>query len=818
MSGAAGSSQWMYSSGDYYEYTIGTSLRLDSASVHNLQRTPSAGNRKTWTLSFWTKPSDIDSGEQSILTAGGGCSGRLGVMFDGAMHLSLNICGTGDLVETKAVYRDPSAWYHFVVVFDTTQGTATDRVKIYTNGAQQELTHNSSFSQNTDYNINNNVLHSVGALSNAVTSASYTYGGYLAEMHFIDGTAKAASDFGEAGSWGDWKPKEYTGSHGTQGWYLPFDDSGALGDDESDNTNDWTPTNLAATDQVPDSPTNNFCVINPLARRNDQTTKPTFSEGNLHSVHPNLGGNATYIVGTIGVTTGKWYYEVLAEDVNTNFSLGIAQMHQWNDAAGGLNSFLAYRSNGQIKKYTSVQSSQATYTDGDIIGIAFDIDNETIAFYKNNTLQDTISGSWVHNYKQTSSDEYHPMGQLSTTDECRVNYGSDSSFSGEKTAQGNQDANGIGDFYYTPPSGHLAICTSNLPAVEVTPSKLFNTLLYTGDGQATHAVTGVGFQPDFIWFKHRTGTYHHSVWDAVRGVHKQLYPSGTNAEADESTSVKSFDTDGFTLGSKGNVNDSAAFVAWNWKANGSGSSNTDGSINTTATSANVAAGFSISTYTGTGSNATVGHGLSKAPEMIICKRRNASEGWATYHHGIANDAETDFLELHSTGAVSDSNTRWNDTAPTSSVFSIGTHDSVNADSSTYVAYCFHSVAGYSKVAGYNGNLTTGSSGQVDGTYVFTGFTPAWVMIRYGKTSGTADWYIFDSARNTYNPVDKFLEPNTTDVEATESSSGYEIALDFLSSGFKLKGPAGGINSNGTAAAPYIYLAFAETPFKYANGR
>ena len=225
---AIGSPQWMYASGE--DYTLDQSLRFFSDDVHNLQKTPSsAGNRKTWTLSFWCKPSDIESGEQSILTAGGSCSGRLGVMFDGSMHLALNICGTGDLVETTAVYRDPSAWYHFVVAFDTTQGTATNRVKIYTNGVLQTLTHNSSFSEDTDYMINNTVLHSIGALSNSVTSAGYCFSGYLAEMHFIDGTALTPTSFGETGDYGEWKPIEVSGlTYGTNGFYLSFAGGGIM--------------------------------------------------------------------------------------------------------------------------------------------------------------------------------------------------------------------------------------------------------------------------------------------------------------------------------------------------------------------------------------------------------------------------------------------------------------------------------------------------------------------------------------------------------------------------------------------------------------
>ena len=225
---AIGSPQWMYSSGaDAYE--IDQSLKLDSASVANLQFTPSsASNRKTWTLSFWCKVGDIASGEQSIFTAGTSCTDRLGVMLDGSNHLSFNVCGVGDVIETQAVYRDPSAWLHCVFVLDTTQSTSTDRGKIYVNGEAVALTHNSSLTLNKDYTINNNTLHAIGALSNAVTSASYTFGGYLGEMHFIDGQTLTPADFGETGTYGEWKPIEYEGTYGTNGFYLNFAGGGVM--------------------------------------------------------------------------------------------------------------------------------------------------------------------------------------------------------------------------------------------------------------------------------------------------------------------------------------------------------------------------------------------------------------------------------------------------------------------------------------------------------------------------------------------------------------------------------------------------------------
>ena len=301
--------------------------------------------------------------------------------------------------------------------------------------------------------------------------------------------------------------------------------------------------------------------------------------------------------------------------------------------------------------------------------------------------------------------------------------------------------------------------------------------------------------------KGRSYAYNHVLFDKIRGTGKYLQSNTANEEATVGGYLDSFDSDGFDTGGGGGVNaNGVTYVAWNWKANGSGSANTDGDMAETVTvSANTDAGFSIVTFTGDGANATVGHGLSKAPEMVIVKRRSATEGWATYHSGIASDAETDFIELHSDGAVSDSNTRWNDTAPTADVFSVGTHDSVNADDSTYVAYCFHSVDGYSKFGSYEGN------GNADGTFIYTGFRPSLVITK--PIDATGNWNINDSARSPDNVVDERLKPNSSDAESDSD------ALDFTSNGFKIRTSGTSYNQS---AYTYIYIAFAEIPFKYSN--
>ena len=252
------------------------------------------------------------------------------------------------------------------------------------------------------------------------------------------------------------------------------------------------------------------------------------------------------------------------------------------------------------------------------------------------------------------------------------------------------------------------------------PSLHFNTKLYTGNG-GTQSITGVGFQPDWTWIKKRSGVGSHSLFDSVRGVTKLISSNTTNAEATLSGGLTAFGTDGFTVGSDGDVNgNSATYVSWNWKANGAGSSNTDGSINTTATSVNTTAGFSISTYEGTGSAATVGHGLGVTPAVVLVKNIDASQNWLMYHQGIG---ATKYARLNLSNGQGTSSGPWNNTAPTSSVFSIGADGAVTGSGQTHVAYCFSEVRGYSRFGYYTGN------NNADGPYVYTGFKPAFVLIK-----------------------------------------------------------------------------------------
>ena len=325
----------------------------------------------------------------------------------------------------------------------------------------------------------------------------------------------------------------------------------------------------------------------------------------------------------------------------------------------------------------------------------------------------------------------------------------------------------------------------------------FNTKLWNGNS-STQAITGVGFAPDFVWGKQRTGVENHQLLDVIRGVNNILVSNNDTGNTPDTNILNSFDSDGFTLGNQNQLNDTGAtYVGWNWKANGAGSANTDGTINTAYTSANTTSGFSISKFVGTGSNATVGHGLGVAPKMVIVKSLS-SGNWSVYH-GSLGGTKAMFLDL--TGTVATHIDYWNNTDPTSSVFSIGTSSNMNHNGQDMIAYCFADVQGFSKAGSYTGN------GNANGTFVYTGFKPAWIMTRATDIGGGTDWYVFDNKRPAYNLTNLELQPNNSGIESSD------IQLDILSNGFKPRGSQGGHNGNGNN---YIYLAFAEAPLVGTN--
>ena len=332
------------------------------------------------------------------------------------------------------------------------------------------------------------------------------------------------------------------------------------------------------------------------------------------------------------------------------------------------------------------------------------------------------------------------------------------------------------------------------------PELYFQTELYTGNGSSGHAQTLDGeedMQPDLVWMKNRDATGEHFLIDAARGVTKDIHSNTNAAEGTDANSLTAFGSDGFTVGSQGDINgNTEKMVAWCWKANGSGSSNTDGTINTTKTSASTTAGFSINTFTGSGSNATIGHGLGAVPEMIISKETGGTNDWYVYH--IAN-GNTHGLRLSTNDAKEDDATLWNDTDPTSSVYSVGTNTGTN-DSSAMVSYVFAPKQGYSKFKSYT------ETGNANGTFVFTGMRPAFLMVRRADTGN--NWVISDAKRSTFNVINTFSKADANTAESTN------VWVDFLSNGFKIRDSGNGWNASG---GTYVYMAFAKQPFVNSKG-
>ena len=561
------------------------------------------------------------------------------------------------------------------------------------------------------------------------------------------------------------------------------------GHDHSGNGNSFDSAYLVNTDQMLDTPTNNFCTMN--STLGDALNKT--QDGNLTIT----GTNNNYAIGTIAFgSSGKFYAEANIVNDGGN-QLQIATMFAGGESNLGGNEN-SYYDSGVIYKNASQESTgNATYTTGDIIAISVDVPNATVRFYKNNSLIKTLTS--VVDLQEDSYGGYFAANATKVV----FNFGQDGTFSGAETSQGNADGNGVGDFFYEPPAGFLALCTNNLPEPTVDAANHFNPVIYSGNS-STNAITGVGFQPDFAWFKCRSEQRSHSLVDSVRGFNgtsaRVVQSAGTQVEW-ESEYINSLNTDGFTLsGSENYINNSShTYVAWCWKAGNANTSFSESGNNPAGTHrANVPAGFSIVSYTGTGAAGTVAHGLGAAPEMIFIKNRDVDDAWAVYYGD-----NTDYFVLNTTAATADAATYWNDTSPSSTVFTVNTAHSVNADGEKYIAYCWRSVEGFSKIAQYTGN------GDANGTFVNTGFKPAWVLMKR-LNNGDQATPIFDSARNKHNVTNLRLKANDTVGELNSDGN-----IDLLSNGFKARNTDGSVN---TDSGIYVYMAVAETPFKYANAK
>ena len=721
--------------------TIDNSVIYNRSDSPKLARTPSSnGNRKTFTISVWYKPTDL--GTRRVLFSADTSGSDYALFEINANNKAFfTHSSVGDVISTRT-FEDTSKFYHFMLVVDTTQSTASDRVKIYVDGDLITSLDSSTYpSQDFQTNVNSTSYPMAVGSFNSLTSICT--GGYLAEFNFVDGTALTPSTFGVTDtSTGRWIPKTLSGiTYGTNGFRLEFGDSSALGDDTSGNTNDFTATNLASTDQTTDSPTQNFATL-----KNNTVNDGTLSEGNLRLV----GNTSNYFqkVATLRPTSGKYYAEFT---INSSGG-GIIAVTDANVVQTSANAYVPfgygygwYQANGNIyDENVAVVTSGSTYTTGDVLAIALDLDNQEVKFYKNNVLDNTIGLNGTH--------VAMAVGDYSNTLSCDI------------TANFGQKS-----FTYTPPTGFVALQQDNLPTTD-------------------KGVSGL------VWAKSRdSASLPHQLVDSSRGVGNRLISSSTAAEAFNSNHLSRFLKGGYATGDINVLNTAGdSMVAWNWVADsGTTSTNTDGSITSTV-QANTTAGFSIVEYTGTGSNATVGHGLSTAPKWIWVKQLNSTGHFSVYL-GVLGGTKISYT---STSVVNSANsTYWNNTDATSSVFSVGTNADVNGSSSTYVAYCWSEIDGYSKFSSYTGN------GNANGTFIYTGFKPAWVMTR--SVSTATNWNILDTTRSPVNPIIARLKANGSDAESTNRN------FDFLSNGFKLRESGTDVNQSGIV---YAYMAFAEHPF------
>ena len=787
-------------------YTISRSVRLRSSASAYFSRSLSTANTTTWTVSFWFKSGLLSSSVafpnffEYVETTGAGRQGGISPSDAGSTYqFSFYKYAPSTYTMRKIpamVFRDPSAWYHAVIVWNTTVATAEDRAQIWINGTRvTNWTTNTNPAQNETWLWSIFTNSFIGAQNrNNGGSIINPWDGYLTEVNFIDGQALTPSSFGETNAvTGVWQPKKYSGTYGNNGFYLNFSDNSSntattIGKDYSGNGNNWTPNNISVTsgvtyDSMIDSPTvsaasSNYAVLNPVT----PSSYRTLSNGNLRATG-NTSTNSGMSVSSLGVSTGKIVWEETINTVSGNFpgigcTTAILSDGNGQNMAASNTLGVYYRANGDIyKNSSSLVGSYTALSAGNVVRFELDADALTCAIYRNNTLVVTVTG--------LTAGTFYPANVQYNGSISDINLGQQ-------------------PFANTPNSGFNALNTFNLPTPTiVNGATVMAATLYTGtSGNVTvdNSVNGVSFKPDFLWVKARSNAQGHSNIDSVRGVSKLLQVNLTNAES-TLTNPPTINSNGFTSTTDIHTN-GYTYVAWQWQAGqGTSSSNTNGSITSTV-SVNATAGFSIVKYTTTGSNATVGHGLGVVPAMIITRDIGASDNWITWHKSFVTASNTDYLYLNTTiakGGVG-SLSLWNSTAPTSSVFSLGTYW---LSSHNNIAYCFAEVAGYSAFGSYTGN------GSSDGPFVFTGFRPRWVMIK--RTDSANDWWIVDTSRNSYNLTNSALYPNSS---SAETSNGF-YDCDILSNGFKIRATNAASNASG---GTYIYAAFAENPFRNALAR
>ena len=786
-------------------YVIGNSLRFQAASSQYLTRTNSGGSssQSQYTYSFWVKRGNLGT-NQAIAGAKYTTGYYSNIYFTTADQLQFySIWGTDvQQVTTNQVFRDPSAWYHIVIAVDITQSTGANAIKIYVNGIQAAVTVNS---YSNAFQVTSFFGPYPQYIGDDANLSSWFCDGYVTEFHGVNAQILTPSSFGTTDpASGQWIAKKYAGTYGTYGFYLPFSDGTStttLGADKSGVGNNWTLNNFTRAAGVSDCwmtdvpsgngggsstrPNGNYSVGNPISGQ----TAQTISASNLQIAIGGVSAQWRTAITTMAVGAGKWYGEftVTTSAGAASCMIGIlppADYSTGNFYVGSLSTNYGYLNDGNKYNNGSATAYGSSYTSGDVIGIAYDGDNNKVWFSKNGVWQasgDPAAGTNAAFTTTSGANFLFVAGAAGVTAATyQVNFG--------------QRA-----FAYTPPTGFKALCTANLPAATIKQgNKYMDATLYTGNGGTQTITNAAGFAPDLIWLKGRSYISNNRLSDRVRGVNNSLITNLTNAEDTSSTNyVTAFNSNGFSLNSgAGDVNQSgASLVAWQWQAGGAAVTNNAGTISAQV-SANPSVGFSIVSYTGNGTNgATIGHGLGVTPSLIIEKGRSTTFQWSVQGCGKLWTPATSNLFLSANNALNAGGAYG---APNSSTFYPSMTNYANQSGVTNIAYVFAEIPGFSKFGSYTGN------GSADGTFVYTGFRPKFVMTK--RTSGIGSWDIMDTSRNAYNVVNEALVADVTGVFTSND-------MDILSNGFKFR-TSGSDNVSGT----YIFMAFAENPFQNSNAR
>ena len=732
--------------------------------------------------------------------------------------------GAGSLPGNLAL-RDHSAWTHLCFTIDADN---SPYVYVYFNGVLQDPA--------TIWNIKTSAGYAAGyspvsgdVFQIGCNNSNQLAGMYFAHTYWIEQQALTAAAFGEFNEdTGQFVPIKYDGGAMTgNSFFLDYADSSDLGADRSGLGNDFTITSIAAYQQCEDSPTNNFAVLNSNIKQASAGSGNWVKNGARMMIMPS--GDQPYGT-TIPLTTGKFYCEFVPGSGNNagNGIIGNNSEKFWDSSAspqdGDGHILYAYDGNKNIDGTGT--SYGATYTAGDIIGMAVDLDASphTVTFYKNNASQGLITFTGdILNAKLFIPGGWAQNGNI------YFNSGTDSSFFQTKTAQNNSDGNGYGDFYYTPPSGYLAICTQNLPDPAISgiqSAENMDQVIWTGAGNTPSSTRVVGFQPDLVWYKMRDGTESNSIYDSVRGVQKRIISNATDQQTTRSQGLLSFEATGFTNGNDGEGNQNTKkYVGWCWKAGGAptvdnsagaGNTPTAGSVKVNGSNygsalagttpllrgtANTTYGYSFVTYIGNGgSSNNVAHLLSEAPEWVFAKNLISAYSWPVAYNARNNQQA---LYLNSGNRDFSAGNQWGSTSPSSTLVYLGASSETNSrpgQGDQIMMYCFHSVPGFSIILHYTGN------GNSDGTFLYMGFRPKYVIFK--DVTAANGWAVLDQERNPNNLRDFVMTPNTNDAVYD-----YASGIDFMANGIKLASSNGKWNDDGQT---YTCMAFADSPFKWAN--